>query len=563
MSVSTSNASSQRSSAPGSRDVSPVSTKSMPDELAREIAVEQAHVDRVHEELEKAGVRADSVQAEGLARSQFGRQVEVGDAEGAALFERDALMFHAAKRRTALDTQYEGLVFGRLDIDHAMLRAAAVDANGNGHRARFDWNGGAAAPLDGRHRRRPRDPLHRPHRRPRRGLRAARHRLARAGRRALLPGDADRSRWTWCAAGCCAAGHAPSSASRTTCMRPEAPDDLVIVGDGALMAALKRARGAPHARHRRDDPGRAGRGDPRERPRRHRDLRRPRHRQDRRRAAPRRLPALLRPAPVRAGGILVVGPSGVFMAYIERVLPSLGEESVASAPSATCSTCVRHRAASTRPPSPVSRARPASGPCSAPQPAGACRRRPSEFRAMVAGRAVQLEARDLRPRAVAGCCGQHQRNTATAVAQAALGEAAWASLGITGDREGQGRLPRPVGGPPRGSSRSCRPGGRRSTRARCSWLADPALVRRHARGTLRDDEVRPLPARSGSRSRPALVGRRRRAHRRPCRSVGPVQERARGTRLLRDRGARRPRPVRGHGGAAARSVRATGRADTP
>ncbi len=125
MSVSTSNASSQRSTAPGSRDVSPVSTKSIPDELAREIAVEQAHVDRVHEELEKAGVRADSVQAEGLARSQFGRQVEVGDAEGAALFERDALMFHAAKRRTALDTQYEGLVFGRLDIDHAMLRAAA------------------------------------------------------------------------------------------------------------------------------------------------------------------------------------------------------------------------------------------------------------------------------------------------------------------------------------------------------------------------------------------------------------------------------------------------------
>jgi hypothetical protein len=134
MSVSTSNASSQRSSAPGSRDVSPVSTKSIPDELAREIAVEQAHVDRVHEELEKAGLRADVVQAEGLARSQFGRQVEIGDAEGAGLFERDALMFHAAKRRSALDTQYEGLVFGRLDIDHAMLRAArAGDVSGNGH----------------------------------------------------------------------------------------------------------------------------------------------------------------------------------------------------------------------------------------------------------------------------------------------------------------------------------------------------------------------------------------------------------------------------------------------
>ena len=114
----------------------PVATKSIPDDLAREIAVEQAHVDRVHEELEKAGLRADVVQAEGLARSQFGRLVEIGDAEGAGLFERDALMFHAAKRRTALDTQYEGLVFGRLDIDHAMLRAAEVA--GNGHRPPSD-----------------------------------------------------------------------------------------------------------------------------------------------------------------------------------------------------------------------------------------------------------------------------------------------------------------------------------------------------------------------------------------------------------------------------------------
>jgi DNA helicase IV len=29
------------------------------------------------------------------------------------------------------------------------------------------------------------------------------------------------------------------------------------------------------------------------------------------------------------GGVLVVGPSGVFMRYIERVLPSLGETAVA------------------------------------------------------------------------------------------------------------------------------------------------------------------------------------------------------------------------------------------
>ena len=94
----------------------------MTDDVASEIAVEQAHVDRVHEELEKAGRRADVVQAEGLARGHIAKSAEVGTEEAAGLFERDALMFHAAKRRTALDTQYEGLVFGRLDLDHGMLR---------------------------------------------------------------------------------------------------------------------------------------------------------------------------------------------------------------------------------------------------------------------------------------------------------------------------------------------------------------------------------------------------------------------------------------------------------
>ena len=72
-----------------------------------------------------------------------------------------------------------------------------------------------------------------------------------------------------------------------------------VVGDGALLASLSRATGARHARHRRDHPARAGRGDPL--PRRGRDDRdrRPGHRQDRGRAAPGGVPALLRPQPVR------------------------------------------------------------------------------------------------------------------------------------------------------------------------------------------------------------------------------------------------------------------------
>ena len=120
----------------------------------------------------------------------------MGDAEGASLFERDALMFHAAKRRSMLETEHEGLVFGRLDIDHGMLRQA-----GNGETSRpedrevryigrlgvrdddyeplvIDWRAPAAS--------------------------------------AVLPGDARRSRWACCAAACCAAAAPPSSASRTT-----------------------------------------------------------------------------------------------------------------------------------------------------------------------------------------------------------------------------------------------------------------------------------------------------------------------------------------------------------
>ncbi len=47
---------------------------------------------------------------------------------------------------------------------------------------------------------------------------------------------------------------------------------------------------------------------------------------------------------------------------------------------------------------------------------------------------MRLEAREL-DRVRSQVLRQHQRNTATAAAQAALGEAAWASLGITGDRD--------------------------------------------------------------------------------------------------------------------------------
>jgi len=81
---------------------------------------------------------------------------------------------------------------------------------------------------------------------------------------------------------------------------------------------------------------------------------------------------------------------------------------------------------------------------------------------------------------------QHQRNTATSVAQAALGEVAWSSLGVTGERDAKAEFmdkwedhldveafmqqwwpqvdPREV----------------------LLWLADAELMRRHARGSISD-----------------------------------------------------------------------------
>src|ERR1019366_9961620 len=70
----------------------------------------------VYAELAKATERVSMVEAEGLARGRTDRTGDIRDEEITGLFERDALVFNANKRRTILETQYEGLVFGRLDL---------------------------------------------------------------------------------------------------------------------------------------------------------------------------------------------------------------------------------------------------------------------------------------------------------------------------------------------------------------------------------------------------------------------------------------------------------------
>ncbi|GAA3004466.1 hypothetical protein GCM10020229_15480 [Kitasatospora albolonga] len=94
--------------------------------------------------------------------------------------------------------------------------------------------------------------------------------------------------------------------------------ELAVVGDGALMATLGRARSHHHARHRLLDPEGAGRGDPGPRARCHPGHRRPGHRQTA--VALHRAAFLLYQDRRRyAGGILVVSPTALLVSYTEGV----------------------------------------------------------------------------------------------------------------------------------------------------------------------------------------------------------------------------------------------------
>ena len=78
------------------------------DVAAHEVAREQAYVDTVYTQLEKAAVSAQALAKEGLERGRIGNE--------GGLVERDAMVFQAAKRIATLNAAHEGLVFGRLDL---------------------------------------------------------------------------------------------------------------------------------------------------------------------------------------------------------------------------------------------------------------------------------------------------------------------------------------------------------------------------------------------------------------------------------------------------------------
>ena len=182
-------------------------------DVAGELAHEQAHVDRVYAELEKASLRAADVEADGLARGPHRPHGDVRDEEMTGLFERDALVYAAARRRSMIEKQYEGLVFGRLDLGGERSTAAEREVRYIGRLGVrdddyeplvVDWRAPAALGVL------PRDPGRPDGCRPPPGPAVqGLHRRRRRGR--------------------------PHGA--------EAPTDIVVLGDGALIAALTRSRG--------------------------------------------------------------------------------------------------------------------------------------------------------------------------------------------------------------------------------------------------------------------------------------------------------------------------------
>jgi len=253
------------------------------DQRTQEIANEQRFVDRVY-----ARVEAMRTQAKELEHTGYGRAA-AGPATG--LVERDAMVHHAARQLRALDAEAEGLVFGRLDFDdgeaYHIGRLGVRDENREP--LLIDWRAPAAAAF---YRATPRNPM---------GVVRRRVIICRGPEVVDLDDDV---------------------------LSPDQVGDLPVLGEGALLAALRRSRG-PHMRdivttiqREQDEAIRA--------PARGVTLITGGPGTGKTQVALHRAAYLLYTDRARFtdGRILVVGPSTVFTTYISRVLPALGEESV-------------------------------------------------------------------------------------------------------------------------------------------------------------------------------------------------------------------------------------------
>ncbi|MGZ5371572.1 HelD family protein [Aeromicrobium sp.] len=254
------------------------------EQAQQEIAAEQAYVDNVYERLGESAKMAQSIVAEGFARGHIGNE--------GGLVERDAMVFQASKRISALNAAHDGLVFGRLNLldgeSRYVGRIGVRDENRDV--IVVDWRAPAAAIF----------------------YQATAQDPAGVIRRRVLRCSGDKV----------------IGVEDDLLDAANASEDLVIVGEGALLASLSRARdNTMHSvvatiQKEQDEAIRAPSrgattigGGP---------------------GTGKTVVALHRAAYLlyndrrrfESGGVLVVGPSNVFMNYIERVLPSLGETSV-------------------------------------------------------------------------------------------------------------------------------------------------------------------------------------------------------------------------------------------
>jgi DNA helicase IV len=267
-------------------------TSSAAGALERELAAEQAHVDRVYGRLAEATRSAQRVAREGFSLYQSDRNSYVREEDGTGLFERDVFAYQAARRLAVLDAEQEGLVFGRLDRTDGEIRyVGRIGVRDADYEPLvIDWRAPAAEPF---YRATPSDPMQVVRRRV---LQCRRDRVVGIEDDLLDGEGADR--------------------------------ELVVIGEGALLAALTRARDhtmrdiVATIQAEQDEAIRAPyqgftmiTGGP---------------------GTGKTVVALHRAAYLlysnrrrfESGGVLVVGPSSGFMNYIARVLPSLGEDSV-------------------------------------------------------------------------------------------------------------------------------------------------------------------------------------------------------------------------------------------
>ncbi len=254
--------------------------------VQQEIEHEQVFVDRVYEQLARTTKNAEALAREGHDRARLGHE--------GGLVERDAMVFQSAKRIAMLNAAHEGLVFGRLDLAAATEAPRYIGRIGLRDEQRdsllVDWRAPAAAVF---YQATAADPQ---------GV--VRRRVLRCSGARVVAVEDDL-------------------------LDSESDTDLVVVGEGALMAQLSRARDRTM----------------------HSIVATIQAEQDKAIRAPGKGVVLISGGPgtgktvvalhraayllytdrarYERGGVLVVGPSGVFMRYIERVLPSLGETAVA------------------------------------------------------------------------------------------------------------------------------------------------------------------------------------------------------------------------------------------